>query len=117
MARYALLLKASANRVYGESTFALAQAELAAFDQVLGGVVVAAERATIGGVDYLIADVELPLSSDDVAVVSNLSALHALFEVDAEGRFCPVLVCPRRVLDEDVVTIQRYAGKTNEAFT
>lgn len=117
MARYALLLKASANRVYGESTFTLAQAELAAFDQVLAGVVAGVERAAIGGVDYLVADTARPLSPADVAVLSNLSALHALFEVDAEGRFCPAAVAPRRVLDEDVVTIQRYAGKTNEAFT
>ena len=29
----------------------------------------------------------------------------------------PVSIAPLQVLDEDLVTIQRYAGKTNEAFT
>ena len=50
-------------------------------------------------------------------MLSNLSSLHALFEVDDVGRFLPVSIAPRQVLDEDLVTIQRYAGKTNEAFT
>ena len=50
-------------------------------------------------------------------MLSNLSSLHALFEVDDDGRFRAVSCAPRQVLDEDLVTIQRYAGKTNEAFT
>ena len=32
-------------------------------------------------------------------------------------KLSPVTLTPRRALDEDLVTIQRYAGKTNEAFT
>jgi SAM-dependent methyltransferase len=115
--RYALLLKANANRVFGESTFALATAELAAFGPSLGGGLSPGERSTIGGVDYLLFDSAATLDEAQVALLSNLSSLHALFEVDDESRFVPVSIAPLRVLDDDLVTIQRYAGKTNEAFT
>jgi hypothetical protein len=116
--RYALLLRASANRVFGESAFALAQAELTVLDQrLLHGLVGGLERATIGGVDYLVADTTRTLDEAGVAALSNLSSLHAIFEVEGDGRFRPVPVAPRQLLDEDLVTIQRYAGKTNEAFT
>jgi hypothetical protein len=117
VARYALLLKANANRVFGASAFALAVAELGAFSAALEGALEPATRHTIGGVDYLVADAALRLDGTQLAVVSNLSSLHALFEVDEDGRFRPVTIDPHRVLDDDLVTIQRYAGKTNEAFT
>ena len=118
MPRYALLLKANANRVFGESAYGLAQAELAALDRSsLGGVVHAQERATIAGVDYLVVDTSEPLDGDRLGVVSNLSSLHALFEIDGDEHFRPLPLEPRQLVDDDLITIQRYAGKTNEAFT
>ena len=118
MTRYALLLRASGNRVYGASAFELAQAELALLDeQVLGGCVRHQQRSTIAGVDYLVVDTSGPLRADQLRVVSNLSSLHAIFVVGDHDRFQPVPCTPLRSVDEDVVTIQRYLGKTNEAFT
>ena len=117
MARYALLLKANANRVFGESSFALARVELTALAASLGGGLREAERATIGGVDYVLVDAAGRLDDEQVRGLSNLSSLHALYEVDDVGRFLPVSIAPRQVLDDDLVTIQRYAGRTNEAFT
>jgi hypothetical protein len=115
--RYALLLRASANRVFGASTFDLAAAELHALgDRALGGPATI-ERAAIAGVEYLVAAVDRPLADRAVDVLANLSGLHALFEVEDDGRFHPLPFEPRRVLDEDLVTIQRYVGKTNEQFT
>lgn len=92
-------------------------AELAVLDRTqLGGVVTASRRAPIAGVDYLLVATAEPLTADQLAVVANLSSLHALFEVEgALLRPCPL--APLARMDEDVVTIQRYAGKTNEAFT
>jgi SAM-dependent methyltransferase len=116
--RYALLLRASANRVFGESAFGLAQAELATLDRaLLHGMIVGQERVAIGGVDYLVIDTTDALDDGRVAMLSNLSSLHAVFEVGDDSRFRPVRVAPRVVLDDDLLTIQRYAGKTNEAFT
>jgi len=116
--RHALLLKANSNRVYGDAAFALAQAELEHIDaHVLGGIVGSCERQVIAGVDYLVVDTSEALGDDRLAVVSNLSSLHALFEVADDERFRPLAHRPREVLDDDLLTIQRYAGKTNEAFT
>lgn len=117
MVRCALLLKANANRVYGESAFALTEAELAALAASADVALEGCERTTLGGVDYLQVDGAAPLAPEWVALLSNLSCLHALFEQDDEGRLRPITIDPRGVLDEDLVSIQRYAGKTNEAFT
>ncbi len=117
MARLALLLKAGVNRVYGEASFALAAAELALLDEhALGSIVVDVGRETIAGVDYVLVDLADELGDPQAAIVANLSSLHAAFVVEGD-RFRPMPVVPRRVLDEDIVTIQRYPGKTNEAVT
>jgi SAM-dependent methyltransferase len=118
MARLALLLKANSNRVFGDAAFALGAAELALLDEhVLPGLVRASERRQIAGVDYLVVDTHRSVDPADLAVLSNLSSLHAAFEIDEQERFLPLAITPRAVLDDDLLTIQRYAGKTNEAFT
>lgn len=116
MPRTALLLKASANRVYGEAAFALGRAELAVLDEAVLGLGASVERATLGGVDYLVAEHDAPLRAAAVAAVSNLSSLHALYALDGSV-LVPLEVRPRAVVGEDLTTIQRYPGKTNEAFT
>ncbi len=117
MVRYALLLRPSANRVYGAAAPGLAAAELALLDEhVLGGVLGAAEEIELGGVPYLAVETTTALDPAWVSIVSNLSGLHALFTVEGD-LLRPVPVTPFRRQDEDVVTIQRYVGKTNEALT
>ena len=44
MARYVLLLRASANRVFGESAYGLAKAELAAFEKAVRRITLATEE-------------------------------------------------------------------------
>lgn len=118
MAGLALLLRASANRVYGDAAAGLAAAELRVLGPHLPGLSVDAPvRTRLGGVDYLVFDAAGPLDARALAVLSQLSSLHALFDIGADGRLAPQLITPRAVLDEDIVSIQRYAGKTNEAFT
>src|SRR5262245_22331940 len=125
MTRYAVLPRAAANRVYGASAMDLAAAELAFVDQrALGGVVEKHETVTLGGIDYLVLDCgSASLDAEAVAVLSNLSGLHALFELadlpdlDRGPALVPVDVVPRAEYDDDITTIQRYVGKTNEQFT
>jgi hypothetical protein len=114
---YALLPRASANRVYGEAAFGLTAAELQVLDRtLLGRVVTAIRRDEIGGVSYLVIDTAETLTVDHLAVVANLSSIHALFEREgALLRPCPL--APLARADDDIITIQRYVGKTNEAFT
>jgi tRNA G10 N-methylase Trm11 len=56
------------------------------------------------------------LEDDGVELLSDLSGLHAAFE-RRDGLLRPLEVDPVRRQDDDVTTIQRYQGKTNEAFT
>jgi SAM-dependent methyltransferase len=85
--------------------------------ELLGGVVVDVTDARMGGVDYLMVECgDRSLDAFSLAAVSNVSAMHALFEVRADG-LVPVEITPRALVDEDITTIQRYIGKTNEQFT
>ncbi|MFI5931213.1 TRM11 family SAM-dependent methyltransferase [Actinoplanes sp. NPDC051494] len=115
MSRYALLLAPSANRVYADQAGRLSLAELAAFSPVLSAPVADLEETTIGGVGYLTFTGEL--TPRDVAYLSNLSAGYALFERTADELLRPVTLEPLARYDSDLITIPKYAGKTNEQFT
>jgi SAM-dependent methyltransferase len=114
MSRYALLLAPSANRVYADQAARLAQAELAAF---LGYLSAAPDSAVVslGGVEYLA--FEGALSERDIAYVSNLSSAYALFERLDDDLLRPLTLTPLARYDSDLITIPKYAGKTNEQFT
>jgi SAM-dependent methyltransferase len=51
------------------------------------------------------------------AAVAALSSAYALFEVEAEHRLRPVPLPRVDRYDDDLVSTQRYVGKTNETFT
>lgn len=117
MARYAVLVAPSANRVYSGDAARLMAAELSVLSGAyLDGSVGDAAATTIGGVDYL--TFEGPqLDERAVRVVSNLSSVYAIFErVDAD-LLRPVTLDPSDVFPSDLQTILKYQGKTNEAFT
>jgi len=115
MSRYALLLAPSANRVYADQAGRLSRAELAAFSPVLSGPLSDIDETTIGGVGYLTFTGEL--AGRDIAYLSNLSAGYALFERVDEELLRPVELSPLARFDSDLITIPKYAGKTNEQFT
>ena len=116
MPRYALLILPSANRVYAEAAACLTAAELAAFsDSVLGIPLSAAEVTRRGGVPYLEFEAG-QLGPDDCAFLANISSLYALFEVTGE-LLRPVALTGLDRYDDDLITIQKYPGKTNEQFT
>jgi SAM-dependent methyltransferase len=117
MSSYALLLAPSANRVYAEAAGRVAAAELAVFANagVLTGPLTRIDRTQIGGVGYLTFDSDL--SAGDAAHLSNLSAAYALFERVGGDLLRPVALRPLRHFDDDLITIPKYAGKTNEQFT
>ena len=115
MSRYALLLAQSANRVYADQASTMSQAEVAAFRPVLSSDLTEIEPVTIGGVGYLAFTAEL--TPRDVAYLSNLSAAHALFERVGDDLLRPLELSPLARYDSDLITIPKYAGKTNEQFT
>ncbi|MPY79458.1 MAG: SAM-dependent methyltransferase [Actinophytocola sp.] len=122
MTDYALLVLPAANRVYAEATSMLLRHELA----VLGTTGTDAElrdlaETRIGGVGYIGFSTPSPLTDADLAVLSNASAAYALFEVIDSGEhgrvLRPVTLTPQDRFDSDLLTIQKYTGKTNELFT
>ena len=115
MSRYALLLAPSANRVYADQAGRLSQAELAAFAPVLSGPLEEIDATHLGGVEYLTFDGDL--QPGDVAYLSNLSAAYALYERVQDDLLRPVELTPLARYDSDLITIPKYAGKTNEQFT
>ena len=117
MPDYALLIYPAANRVYAESSRELLRAELDVFtDSVLSTPLVDIGDRRIGGVDYLCFSTSQRLTELDVMYLSNLSAVYALFEVTGE-LLRPLPVNPVAMFDSDLLTIQKYQGKTNELFT
>ncbi|MFB9234370.1 TRM11 family SAM-dependent methyltransferase [Plantactinospora siamensis] len=119
MIEYALLLAPSSNRVYADASGRLARAELAVFARsgVLGTEPADIGERRIGGVPYLtFAAPEPGLGGQDIAYLANLSAAYALFERRGE-LLRPVELAPLGRYDSDLITIPKYAGKTNEQFT
>ncbi len=115
MSRYAMLLAPSANRVYADQASRMSQAELAAFGPVLSSGLDEIDVTLIGGVEYLTFAAEL--SERDVAYISNLSSAYALFERVEDDLLRPLALSPLAHYDSDLITIPKYAGKTNEQFT
>ena len=116
MVEHAILVAPSANRVYSGSAVDLTCAELVWFAAtVLDASVTDIVPVTIGNVAH-VGFAGDPLSPDDVARLSNLSSAYTLYERRGND-LRPLPMSPRRRYPDDLVTIQRYAGKTNEGFT
>ncbi|MCC2594417.1 site-specific DNA-methyltransferase [Tessaracoccus sp. OS52] len=111
MPDYLLLRSPSANRVYAGEAATLSVAEL----EITAPFVSGAADAEIAGVGYLgfAAD---ELGEAALATVASQSTAFALFERSGD-LLRPVALPKVDVLDDDLVTIPKYQGKTNEQFT
>jgi hypothetical protein len=122
MSRYAFLILPSHNRVYADAAPAMARAELAVLSAALpDGVITdgSVAETAIGGVPYVTFEAD-GLSDADAALLANLSSLYALFEVTGTAGTELLRPVPLRRLDrydDDLLTILKYPGKTNEQFT
>ena len=107
-----LLLAPSSNRVYAGDAARLNAAEITVMADALG-LDARVRPVTVAGVDYL--NIE---GDDDLLtrVVSEASGAFALFG-SADGLLRPTALERRRPYSDDLVTIQKYQGKTNEQFT
>jgi SAM-dependent methyltransferase len=75
------------------------------------------EARTIAGIPYVTFDCAEHLPNDAVDAISNLSSIYALFEIGGDSKLQPIELRRADRYDDDLLTIQRYTGKTNEAFT
>lgn len=116
MTRYALLILPSTNRVYADASVALTRAELEIFNRsVLGGRLADIAELRLGGVPYVVFSAT-ELGARDAALLANLSSIYALFRLEG-GLLRPVGLSRLDRFDDDLITIQKYSGKTNEQFT
>lgn len=116
MPEHLILLAPSANRVYAADAPRLVEAELrtmaAGFE--LPDPDVTATR--LAGVDYLALHTGADLDERAIRVLSALSASHAIFRREGE-LLAPVPLQRHDPYPSDLVTIQKYQGKTNEQWT
>lgn len=112
MTDYVLLPSPSANRVYAATAPQLAAAELTVCAPWADDVQV----VDISGLTALGFSVDT-LTDDHVATLTRQSTFQALFERVDDDLLRPARTASSLVLDEDLVTIPRYQGKTNEQFT
>ena len=122
MSRYAFLILPSHNRVYADAAPSLARAELAVLSAALpDGADQRRERR--GDRDRRRALRHLRgrrAVGRDADLLANLSSLYALFEVAGATGSELLRPVPLRRLDrydDDLLTILKYPGKTNEQFT
>jgi hypothetical protein len=113
MTDHLILLAPSANRVYASGADRLVAAELkimlGAHDHP------AIQPVTVAGVGYL-AVASASLDDQISGALGRLSGFYAAFQ-RVQGRLLPIEVATPDLFDDDLVTIPKYPGKTNEQFT
>jgi hypothetical protein len=113
---YLFLTLPTANRVYGRAAADLGLAELDAVNGLLlGGRLGAPRLVTLAGHTYYRVDADA-LDARALATIASLSNVYAAFEERA-GALLPVELPAVERLPDDLVSIQRYQGKTNEHLT
>ncbi len=116
MTSYALLVSPSANRVYARAAAALTIAELGVLaETLLAGRLGDPRPEELGGLEYVTFDGDLDATG--LASLGTVSTAFALFERTADGALRPVSLDRLDCLDDDLLTILKYPGKTNEVFT
>lgn len=111
-----MLMYPSANRVYSGSALRLGCRELEIFGATtLDGRIRDVTPDSIAEVPYITFHGD-ELSAADLCALANVSSRYALFEVTGD-LLRPITVHGRDRFDSDLVTVQKYHGKTNEQFT
>ena len=113
MADLLILLAPSANRVYASEANRLVAAEL----KVMFGAHdhPSIQPVTLAGIEYLALKMDT-LDERIMSALGRLSGFYAAFQ-RSEDRLLPIEVGTPDLFDDDLVTIPKYPGKTNEQFT
>lgn len=106
-----LLRTPSANRVYAGESAALSAAEL----EICAPFARDIADSDLAGVGYLGFSTD-DLEASHLATIASQSTAFALFE-RVDDLLRPLALPDVEVLDDDLVTIPKYQGKTNEQFT
>jgi hypothetical protein len=113
MADNLILLAPSANRVYASEASRLVAAELTIMLGSHDHPPIA--PANLAGVEYLAVATD-SLDEQTLWALGRLSGFYAAFQ-RKDDRLRPIEVNTPDLFDDDLVTIPKYPGKTNEQFT
>jgi len=117
---YAILFNPGHNRVYFETSLRLSVSEFTIVAQKLSTECTDVRRQNIRGIDYLTFQAGDELSQSDIELLSDLSFVYALFEIErmnGELYLKPLESKKETFVDESMSAILKYTGKTNELFT
>ncbi|WP_127016388.1 TRM11 family SAM-dependent methyltransferase [Anoxybacter fermentans] len=120
MKKYGVLIKPSFNKVFFESSKKLMINEIKILDQmVLNQNYRDFQLEKIGGVDYITFVTDEEIGDKELKYFSRLSSLYSLFEIlpTQEVTLRPLVIDEEKYFDDDIISILKYTGKTNEDFT
>ncbi|MFX4274063.1 TRM11 family SAM-dependent methyltransferase [Propionibacteriaceae bacterium Y1685] len=107
MPTYVILPEPSANRVYAQQAAAMTAAEVS----IMAGELSSVETVVLGGVEHV------RIGSDaQPEALSRLSSVQMAYE-EIDGLLRPLDLDRERLLADDLISIPKYQGKTNEQFT
>ena len=113
---YAIMQNPRHGRVYLDVAGGMAINELLIMGGLLSEPPVDIREEEIGGVPYVLFECGVTLTAGDIRILSRLSFAYALFELRG-GLLAPVFRDRGYFVDEDISSILKYSGKTNELFT
>lgn len=120
MSTYVILVNPGHNRVYFEASKALSIVELEIAAHHFSTTCSEIEFTEIKGIPYLKFNTSKDLSDDDIVLLSRLSFVYAIFELIGNETgivFKPIQKSIPYLFNDDINTILKYSGKTNELFT
>lgn len=113
---YLILQYPGHNWVYYQSADKLALAELEITGISMEAKLSKIEILTLANIRYISFSTETQLSSRDLAILSRLSFVFALFSY-VDQSLMPIELPITYYLDPKISTLLKYKGKTNELFT
>lgn len=114
---YGILRYPHPNSRYYESTRALLPNE---FQIMMNGTDEPYEPIgykTIGGVELYCFSLETPMTKQTRNILHRIASLHILFEIEDDSRLKPLNEGKSSYFKDDMASILKYSGKTNEEFT
>jgi SAM-dependent methyltransferase len=112
MPSYAILQNPGHNRVYFNASRSLSIHEL----MLCAPHVRQVREQELGGIPYIVFETETALSESELTRLSRLSFTYAIFLMH-DGTLIPLDKNSAYVLNDDISTMLKYTGKTNELFT
>jgi len=120
MNTYLILQNPGHNRVYYNLAGQLALSELTIASNRISTSCTDITIEELAGIRYLSITSEQPLQQSDIAILSRLSFVFALFKKEVSNgqtSLLPLALSPYEYIDSKISSLQKYAGKTNELFT